>query len=361
MADTGSTAIEVDGLEKRYGSREVLRGVTFSVQQGEIFGLLGPNGAGKTTTVEIIEGLRRADRGMARVLGLDPATDRPALTRQLGVQLQASELPARMTVDEALTLHTMFYDNPVDTDALRDELGLTEVRRTRFGKLSGGQRQRLSLALALVGDPRVAVLDELTTGVDPHGRREVWDLVERVRDRGVTILLVTHLLEEAERLCDRVAVLDAGRIVALDTPAALAQAAKGTSTTIRFRPSVPVADELLTAIPEVSAVTRTGPTVRVDGTGELVHAVVAVLARHQIVAQDLRIEQATLDDAYLSLTGLRTSEGTSTGTTGASASASAGTSTVGAATRVTAQAATQATARPDHGQEPMAEVETRSS
>ncbi|OHV41583.1 MULTISPECIES: ABC transporter ATP-binding protein [Pseudofrankia] len=314
MAGSGSTTIEVDGLEKRYGDREVLRGVSFSVRQGEIFGVLGPNGAGKTTTVEIIEGLRRQDGGTVRVLGLDPWADRRTLTPQLGVQLQESELPARMTVDEALALQAAFYDAPVDTAALRDELGLTEVRRTRFGKLSGGQRQRLSLALALVGDPRIAVLDELTTGVDPHGRRDVWDLVERIRERGVTILLVTHLLEEAERLCDRVAVLDAGRVVALDTPAGLVRAAEGTST-IRFRPSAAIDDALLTAIPEVATVTHAGPTVRVTGKGELVHAVVAVLARHQIVAQDLRIEQATLDDAYLSLTRSPAPEPTGAGET----------------------------------------------
>ncbi|MDT3444442.1 ABC transporter ATP-binding protein [Pseudofrankia sp. BMG5.37] len=336
MAGSGSTAIEVAGLEKQYGDREVLRGVSFSVRQGEIFGVLGPNGAGKTTTVEIIEGLRRQDRGTVRVLGLDPWADRRALTPQLGVQLQESELPGRMTVDEALALQAAFYDAPVDTAALRDELGLAEVRRTRFGKLSGGQRQRLSLALALVGDPRVAVLDELTTGVDPHGRRDVWDLVERIRDRGVTILLVTHLLEEAERLCDRVAVLDAGRIVALDTPAALARATEGTST-IRFRPSTPIDDSLLTAIPEVASVTHTGPTVRVTGTGELVHAVVVVLARHQIVAQDLRIEQATLDDAYLSLTSSPAPEprdaGENTPQAKAPAKASAQGSTAGRKTR----------------------------
>ncbi|MBL7498514.1 ABC transporter ATP-binding protein [Frankia sp. CNm7] len=304
MAGSGTTVIEVNDLEKRYGDRLVLRGVSFAVEQGEIFGLLGPNGAGKTTTVEILEGLRRQDAGTARVLGLDPRARRGDLLPLLGVQLQASELPARMTVGEALALQAAFYEAPVDPATLLDELGLAEARRTRFGKLSGGQRQRLSLALALVGDPRVAVLDELTTGIDPAGRRDVWDLVERVRERGVTILLVTHLMEEAERLCDRVAVLDGGRIVALDTPTALARAA-GSGTTIRFRPSAPLPAGLLAGLPGVGSVTQTGSTVTVSGTGELAHEVIAVLARHQIVAADLRVEQATLDDAYLSLTGPR--------------------------------------------------------
>ncbi|MDM7854976.1 ABC transporter ATP-binding protein [Cellulomonas alba] len=217
-----TAVIEVQGLHKRYGDTVAVDDVSFTVDEGEIFGILGPNGAGKTTTVECVEGLRERDGGMVRVLGLDPARDRAELTQQLGVQLQDARLPERLRVDEALDLYRSFYRAPADPDALLEALGLDGARRTQFGKLSGGQRQRLSIALALVGNPRVAVLDELTTGLDPRARREAWRLIADVRARGVTIVLVTHFMEEAERLCDRVAVIDAGRVVIVDSPAALA-------------------------------------------------------------------------------------------------------------------------------------------
>ncbi len=215
------TVIEVRNLAKRYGDQVAVRDVSFTVDAGEIFGIVGPNGAGKTTTVESVSGMRIPDSGTIRVLGLDPRRDRAELRRHIGIQLQESQLPDRLKVWEALDLYSSFYAQPADWRRLMADLGLTEKRNTVFGKLSGGQKQRLSVALALVGNPEIAVLDELTTGLDPQARRDTWELIRGVRDRGVTVVLVTHSLEEAERLCDRIAVIDAGRIVALDTPAAL--------------------------------------------------------------------------------------------------------------------------------------------
>ena len=293
--------IEVSQLTKHYGNHAAVNGVSFSVQEGEIFGILGPNGAGKTTTVESIAGLRKPDGGTIRVLGLDPQRDRDRLREVVGVQLQETELPDRMTAAEAVELFASFYADPADPAALIDDLGLTEKRDTQYRHLSGGQKQRLSIILALVGKPRVAILDELSTGLDPQARRETWHLIESIRDRGVTVLLVTHLMEEAERLADRVAVIDGGRIVAIDTPAGIISRVNAEQT-LRFRPSAPIEDRLLTDLPEVTAVERTGPVIKVTGTGNLIHAVTSVLAQHQVVANDLRVEQANLDDAYLALT-----------------------------------------------------------
>ena len=294
--------IEVEQLHKAYGDEVAVDDVSFEVEPGEIFGVLGPNGAGKTTTVECLAGLRTPDGGRVRVLGLDPVRERDALRQVLGVQLQHSGLPDRLRVREALDLYASFYRQPADVPALLDRLGLTEKAGTAYKKLSGGQQQRLAIALAMVGSPRVVVLDELTTGLDPHARRATWELVEQVRDTGVTVLLVTHFMEEAERLCDRVALIDAGRVVAVDTPAALAARA-GQQQRLRFRPSAPLADEELRVLPEVAAVVRHGSLVEVTGTGNLVHAVTSLLARRQIIAGDLRVEQASLDDAFVSLTG----------------------------------------------------------
>ncbi len=293
--------IEVSELRKRYGDRTVVDGVSFSVEEGEIFGILGPNGAGKTTTVESIAGLRTPDAGTIRVLGLDPRRDRERLRTLVGVQLQESELPDRLTVGEALALFAAFYEDPEDPRRLIDDLGLGEKRDTAYRNLSGGQKQRLSIALALIGRPRIAILDELSTGLDPQARREAWQLIESIRDRGVTVLLVTHLMEEAERLADRVAVLDQGRIVALDTPAGIVSMVDPEQS-LRFRPSEPIEDGLLTDLPEVRRVERSGPVVVVTGTGNLIQAVTSVLASRRIVANDLRIDQANLDDAYLALT-----------------------------------------------------------
>ncbi|GAA1412156.1 ABC transporter ATP-binding protein [Catellatospora coxensis] len=215
------TVIEVNGLTKRYGDRTVVDGVSFTVAEGEVFGILGENGAGKTTTVECISGLRTPDAGSISVFGLDSSADREELRRIIGVQLQESQLQDRLRVGEAMQLYASFYRDPADWRELLAAVGLTEQVRMPYAKLSGGQKQRLSIALALIGNPRLAILDELTTGLDPRARRETWRLIRQIRDRGVTVLLVTHFMDEAERLCDRLAVLDGGKIVALDTPAAL--------------------------------------------------------------------------------------------------------------------------------------------
>ncbi|MDG4794182.1 ABC transporter ATP-binding protein [Micromonospora sp. WMMD1082] len=296
--------IEVTNLHKRYGETVAVDDVSFAVETGEIFGVLGPNGAGKTTTVECIAGLRVPDGGEVSVLGLDPRRDAARLRQLVGVQLQESQLPDRLRVAEALDLYASFYRDPADPARLIDELGLGEKRNTPYDKLSGGQKQRLSIALALIGSPKIAILDELTTGLDPQARRDTWGLIERVRDSGVTIVLVTHFMEEAERLCDRLAVIDRGRVVALDSPAGLVTAV-APEQRIRFRPSAPMDDRLLADLPQVSAVTRSGAQVVVTGTGDVLHAVTSVLARNQIIAADLRLEQATLDDAFVELTGHR--------------------------------------------------------
>jgi ABC-2 type transport system ATP-binding protein len=294
--------IDVQNLHKTYGDTVAVDDVSFTVHEGEIFGILGPNGAGKTTTVECIEGLRAPDSGQISVLGLDPRRDRPELTQRLGVQLQDSQLPDQLRVAEALALNSAFYRNPADWRALMDMLGLKSKSKTPFGKLSGGQKQRLSIALALLGSPRVAVLDELTTGLDPQARRDTWELIEGVRDRGVTIVLVTHFMEEAERLCDRVALIDAGHVVAIDTPAGLAGRVEA-GQRIQFRPSIPFDDELLTHLPDVTHVIHRGDVVVVTGNDNALNAVTSVLARNQIVAHQLRVDQASLEDAFLALTG----------------------------------------------------------
>ncbi|WP_370948518.1 ABC transporter ATP-binding protein [Amycolatopsis sp. cg5] len=294
--------IEVRGLHKRYGDKVAVEDVSFSVERGEIFGILGPNGAGKTTTVECVEGLRKPDRGVISVLGLDPQQDKAELRQRVGVQLQEGQLPDRLRVFEALELYASFYREPADLEKLLSTLGLAEKRDTAYKKLSGGQKQRLSIALALVGSPQIAVLDELTTGLDPQARRDTWDLIEAVRDTGVTILLVTHFMEEAERLCDRLAVIDGGRVVAVDTPGGLV-AGVNDEQRIRFRPSREVSEELFAALPEVRKVERQGGVLVVTGSGNVLHAVTSVLARHQVIAGELRVEHANLDDAFVALTG----------------------------------------------------------
>lgn len=295
------TVVEVARLHKAYGERVAVRDISFSVAEGEIFGLLGPNGAGKTTTVECVAGLRVPDGGAVRVLGHDPARDRAQVTAQLGVQLQDSELQANLRVGEALELFASFYPRPADPGELLDALDLTAQAGVRFAKLSGGQRQRLSIALALVGQPRIAILDELTTGLDPAARRDTWELIASVRERGVTIILVTHFMAEAERLCDRVAVIDAGQVVACDSPSALT-ARLGAQQRIRFLPSAPIGVDELAALPGIESVSRQRDELLVVGGPDALSILTAYLARAGVLAHRLRVEQPSLDDAYLALT-----------------------------------------------------------
>jgi ABC-2 type transport system ATP-binding protein len=299
--------IEVTGLTKRYGGQAVVDGISFQVDQGEIFGILGPNGAGKTTAVECMEGLRRRDEGEVRILGLDPRTDGHRLHQRIGVQLQETQLQEKLKVREALELYASFYPHPADWRELLERWGLAAKASTRFGNLSGGQKQRLFIALALVGNPEVVFLDELTAGLDPGARRATWDLIRTVRAGGVTVVLVSHFMDEVEELCDRVAILDRGRIAALDTPAGLVDFA-GAEYRVRFRPLAlpdkPGLDEQsLGALPGVTAVSHRGVEVTVTGTGDFASAVTAELARRQIIAADLRIEGRSLDSAYVALTG----------------------------------------------------------
>src|SRR5512136_1647323 len=221
MRQDMDTIVQVEGLHKVYGATVAVEDVSFEVKEGEIFGMVGPNGAGKTTTIECLEGLRKPDAGTVRVLGADPQQAGQTLCLRAGMQLQQSNLPDRMKVREALDLYASFYPNPVDWEELLTQLGLEEKRNAAFSKLSGGQKQRLFIALALLPDPQLVFLDELTTGLDPQARHAIWDLVRDMRRRGKTVILSTHFMEEAERLCDRVAILDRGKIVALDTPASL--------------------------------------------------------------------------------------------------------------------------------------------
>jgi ABC-2 type transport system ATP-binding protein len=297
---TTDTVIAVDDLRVRYGATLAVDGVSLAIRRGEIFGILGPNGAGKTTTVECIGGLRTPDSGSISVLGLDPRADRDAVRERLGIQLQSSELPDKLQVAEALELFAAFYPEPADPAELMEMLGLTEKRTTRFANLSGGQRQRLSIALALIGRPQIAILDELTTGLDPQARRETWRLIESVRDSGVTVVLVTHFMEEAERLCDRVALLHRGRVVVLDTPAALA-AGTGAGQRVSF-----VADELdeqpLRALDGVVDIVRHGDRITITGTGDLLATVVAELVRQRVIPRQTQVHQSTLDDAFVALT-----------------------------------------------------------
>ena len=298
----GRPAVEIAHLRKTYGTFVAVDDVSFSVAEGEIFGILGPNGAGKTTTVEFAIGLQSADAGTIRLLGLDPHADRDEVHEIVGVQLQAGALPPKLRVGEILRMYRSFYRDPADVGELTEALGLAAKRNDYYRSLSGGQRQRLSVALALIGRPKIAVLDEMTTGLDPQARRDAWELIENIRDRGMTILLVTHFMEEAERLCDRVALIDNGRIVALDTPASLAERARG-GKTVRFLPSAPFDDRLLTGLPEVTRVEHQGQHVIVTGTGELVNAVLLSLAAAGVTARDVQLDSSNLEDAFVKLTG----------------------------------------------------------
>jgi ABC-2 type transport system ATP-binding protein len=295
------TVIEVAGLHKSYGDHVAVQDVGLEVRAGEIFGLLGPNGAGKTTTVECLQGLRRRGRGQVRVLGLDPERDGDRLRRRIGAQLQSSALPDRLRVGEALWLFARDQDGAPPLDQLGRRWGLERLWRRPFAKLSGGEQQRLFIALALVNRPELVFFDELTTGLDPQARRATWDLVRRVRDDGATVVLVTHFMEEAELLCDRVAIVDQGRVVATGTPSELVS--RG-DTTQRVSFTWPDANATwLSHLQGVGRVTRRGDAVEVAGSGPLAVRVAAGLASRGVAPADFRTHHPDLEDVFLALTG----------------------------------------------------------
>jgi len=300
---TREPVIRVASVRKTYGRTVAVDDVSFDVQSGEIFGLIGPNGAGKTTTMECVDGLRTPDRGLISVLGLDPRRHVYALQERIGVQLQEAQLQKRIKVREAVGLWSSLYRNPVDGDRLIEQLGLGDKRNAWFMTLSGGQKQRLFIALALINDPELVFLDELTTGLDPQARRAIWDLVRGIRQRGKTVFLTTHLMEEAERLCDRVAIIDHGRIVDIGTPAELVQRHCPERTVIIVIEDSTAADRFR-AIPQVRSVRSEGAQLTIHGVGsDLVTHVIQCLAEHRMRVIDFRTEFPTLEDVFLKLTG----------------------------------------------------------
>jgi ABC-2 type transport system ATP-binding protein len=303
--------VRVEGLRKTYGTTVAVDEISFEVYEGEIFGMVGPNGAGKTTTIECLEGLRKPDRGTISVLGVDPQRESHILRERTGMQLQQSNLQDRMKVWEALDLYASFYPQTADWKTLLVQLGLQEKRDTAFGKLSGGQKQRLFIALALLPDPQLVFLDELTTGLDPQARHAIWDLVREVRERGKTVLLTTHFMEEAEQLCDRVAILDHGRIVALDTPTALIHSL-GAEERVVFYVDSPLPagfEEALSSTARLE-IQHKRATVRSKNDREvpLVSEVVNLLCEQGVQFRDLRTEQPNLEDVFLNLTGREIAE-----------------------------------------------------
>jgi ABC-2 type transport system ATP-binding protein len=297
---SAAPAVTVQNLVKKYGHLVAVDDVSLSIHEGEIFGIIGPNGAGKTTTVECISGLRAPDSGSISVYGLSPRKDRNKIREFVGVQLQESALPPRIKVGEAVKLFASFYSNPLDPDQLLESLGIKQIVNSSFKNLSGGQKQRVSVALALMGNPKLAILDELTTGLDPEARREIWSLIERMRDRGVTVILVTHFMDEAERLCDRLALINHGAVIALDTPEAIA--AKAGGSRVRFVPSQPVDEQTLRAIPGVNEIERKEKYVTVTGTGDLAGSLINALAAIGVRVSEVEARTANLDDAFIKLT-----------------------------------------------------------
>jgi ABC-2 type transport system ATP-binding protein len=294
--------IEVRNLHKAYDGVTAVDDVSFNVDEGEIFGIIGPNGAGKTTTIESVIGLRKPDGGSVSVLGLDPQTEARKLGNRIGTQLQEAALPERMKVWEALDLYASFYEKTVPWEPLVEQWGLAEKRNTQFGGLSGGQKQRLFISLALLNDPQIVFLDELTSGLDPQARRATWDLIRAIREQGKTVVLITHFMDEVEALADRVAVIDHGRVIALDTPDGLI-ASLNSETTVLF--SVPNGFQAarLENVSGVSAVNQYDRQITVSGNGPLLANVAAALAQHNIAPADLRVQQANLEDVFLALTG----------------------------------------------------------
>ncbi len=301
-------AVQCERLVKRYGALTAVDEVSFDVRAGEIFGLVGPNGAGKTTTIECIEGFRKPDSGSVRVMGLDPQHDRYELRERMGVQFQSAALPPRIRVEEALSLFASFYRTSVDWRPLLVQLALADKQRAPLATLSGGQKQRVFIALALVNDPDIVFFDELTSGLDPQSRRSMWELVADIRERGKTVFLTTHFMEEAERLCDRVAIMDHGRLVALDSPRALIASLEAGRRVV-FQVDGAFDDAALRALPGVTAVEQTGERVTVSGEGDrFLSSVAGSLESGGVAFRDLRTEQPNLEDVFLVLTGKKMRE-----------------------------------------------------
>jgi ABC-2 type transport system ATP-binding protein len=300
---TSPAVVQVTDIRKTYGRAVAVDGVSFQVHQGEIFGLIGPNGAGKTTTLECVEGLRRPDRGRISVLGLDPVRDAYSLQNRIGVQLQEAQLQKRIKVKEAVGLWASLYERAIDGDKLLEQLGLGEKRNAWFMTLSGGQKQRLFIALALINDPELVFLDELTTGLDPQARRAIWELVRGIRSRGKTVFLTTHLMEEAERLCDRVAIIDHGRIIDIATPEELIRRHCPEQTVVVVTDDR-AGDDRFRMIPHVESVTSQDGRFTIRGHGDdLVTRVIHCLADHRMQVTDFRTQRSTLEDVFLKLTG----------------------------------------------------------
>ncbi len=304
MNAISSPVVRVAGCRKTYGSIVAVDDVSFDVGYGEIFGLIGPNGAGKTTTMECVEGLRVPDRGTISVLGLDPRRDVYTLQQRIGVQLQQAQLQKRIKVWEAVDLWASLYRRaPSDGDRLLEQLGLADKRNAWFMTLSGGQKQRLFIALALINDPDVVFLDELTTGLDPQARRAIWDLVRGIRDRGKTVVLTTHLMEEAERLCDRVAIIEHGRVIDVDAPGRLI-ARHCPQRTVVVTTNHVDAERRFRELPQVASLTRAGAVLTIDGRGEdLVAALIDCVSQHHIPVSDFRTVLPSLEDVFIKLTG----------------------------------------------------------
>jgi ABC-2 type transport system ATP-binding protein len=303
MVPAAPSIIQVSRIRKSYGKTVAVDDVSFDVHEGEIFGLIGPNGAGKTTTMECVEGLRRPDRGTISVLSLNPSRDVRALQQRVGVQLQQAQLQKRIKVREAVDLWASLYPRPVDGDALLERLGLADKKQAWFMTLSGGQKQRLFIALALIHDPDVVLLDELTTGLDPQARRAIWELVREIRSRGKTVLLTTHLMEEAERLCDRVAIIERGRVIDIGTPAGLVRRHCPMQTVV-LETAEATAKTHFQAIPGADSIVWQDSRCTIRGTGDdLVTHVIQCLAEHRIRVTDFRTELPNLEDVFLTLTG----------------------------------------------------------
>ena len=303
VSGTPRSVIQVSGIRKTYGTTVAVSEVSFEVSEGEVFGLIGPNGAGKTTTMECVEGVRRPDRGEISILGLNPFRDVYQVQNRIGVQLQQAQLQKRIKVWEAVDLWASLYPKSVDAGRLLEQLGLAESRNAWFMTLSGGQKQRLFIALALINDPEVVFLDELTTGLDPQARRAIWDLVRGIRDRGKTVFMTTHLMEEAERLCDRVAIIEHGKIIDMGRPEELV-GRHCPARTVVLATANALAEERFRAIPQVETVVRQGSQFTIRGLGEeFVSEVIQCLSENRIRVTDFRTMLPNLEDVFLKLTG----------------------------------------------------------